>query len=393
MKNNLQSLLKSLPLYGFFFIAGFMVMIKTSQLPISQFLTRFGKDYGLVLVISLSLYVLAFIIIRGRIDWLNRHPPANLGKPQAEQKQKTADYRLRYIAGPGFFLSILGLCGFLYFAASRPLGYGFAIPVILFLAYLLLLANGANILLQDYLHFLRKRLAKSVDEVLAEGKAPVLYLRSFLDDEASAKRELSMLTEEEELTKAFGKIGPMVAIGKPGEVLPEVGAARAYFSNADWQAAVHHYMEISRLVVLRAGSSQGLIWEIRNSVQRLKPSQLILLIPFEKETYNQFRASIQSVFPKPLPEHPGHDAHRVNTSSSGQTQKISYGSLLGLIHFDDDWTAHFEKICADNVPEDFQMIGSPLVVEKVYLMLHYALRPIYAHLGLEWDNLGLPWKT
>jgi hypothetical protein len=229
--------------------------------------------------------------------------------------------------------------------------------------------------------------------VLAEGKAPILYLRSFLDDEVSAKREVALLTEEEELNKAFEEIGPMVAIGRPGEVLPEVGAARAYFSNADWQAAVHHYMEISRLVVLRAGLSKGLIWEIENSVQRLNPSKLILLIPFEKEAYDQFRASVQSLFPKPLPDHSGHDAHRATTNANGQIEKGKYGSLLGLIHFDEDWTAHFEKICADSLPEDYQMIGSQLVVQKVYLMLHYALRPIYARLGMEWDDLGLPWKT
>jgi hypothetical protein len=63
-----------------------------------------------------------------------------------------------------------------------------------------------------------------------------------------------------------------------------------------------------------------------------------------------------------------------------------------LIYFDDDWTAHFEKVCADNVPHEYEMIGSQYVAEMMYLMVHYALRPVYAHLGLAWDDLGLPWR-
>jgi hypothetical protein len=393
MKSILKSLLKSLLLYGFFVIAEFMVMVKTSQLPLGQFLTRFGKDYGLLLVISHSLYMLAYIGVQGRINWLNQHPPVDFGKPEAEQRQKTVDYWLRWIVGPAFLLSLVCLIGLMFYATSNNLGYRFGVPLILFLLHLLLVSNGLNLLIQDYQHFLRKCLAKTVDEVLAEGKAPILYLRSFQDDAVSARRETSLITEEEELNKAFERIGPLIAIGKPGEVLPEVGAARAYFSNADWQAAVHHYMEISQLVLLRAGSSQGLIWEIQNSVQRLQPSKLILLIPFEKEAYDQFRARIQSNFPKPLPEHPGHSVHREFVNAEDQTEKYKYGSLLGLIHFDQDWTAHFEKISAEKLPEDYQMIGNPLVAEKVHLMLHYALRPVYARLGLEWDDLGLPWKA
>jgi hypothetical protein len=156
-------------------------------------------------------------------------------------------------------------------------------------------------------------------------------------------------------------------------------------------------MDISRLIVLRAGLSQGLLWEIQNSVQRLDPAKLILLIPFMKADYNKFRTSVQSLFPKPLPDHPGHEVHRKITNAQGHTEENIFGSLFGLIHFDDDWTAHFEKICADNVPISGELLVSKMrdkskLADNVYLMMHYALRPVYARLGLAWDDLGVPWK-
>jgi hypothetical protein len=397
MKGILQSLLRSSLVYGFFLIFSGMTVIKASQLSIIQFLSQFWHGYGLLFMIPLALYILVFVIVQGRIDWINQHPQLSLTKQLAKQRQQTANTWLRWVAGPAFLFSILSLTGLSFFFASHSVRYIFAIPLTLLLLYVLLIASGLNSLLQSYLHFLRKRLAKTVDEVLAENKTPVLYLRSFLDDKVAAKRQAALLTEEEELNKAFAHIGPMIAIGKPGEILPEVGAARAYFTDDKWQAAVYHYMDISRLIVLRAGLSQGLVWEIKNSIQRLDPAKLVLLIPFEKESYDQFRARVQTLFPKPLPDHPGHDAHRTTIHSSGQTEKTVYGSLLGLIHFDDDWTAHFEKICADNVPISGELLVSKMrdksaLADNVYLMVHYALRPVYARLGLVWDDLGVPWQ-
>jgi hypothetical protein len=397
MKVILQSLLKSYIVYGFFLIFSTMAVIKTSQFSAIQFLGQFWHDYGVLFIVLHILYILAFVIVQGGINRINQHPPSLLDKQRASQIQQTANTRLGWV-GAAFLFSIVCLIGLTFYFANYSVAYAFAVPLTLFLLYLLLVASGTNILIQNYLHFLRKRLAKTVDEVLAENKAPVLYLRSFLDDKVAAKREVTLLTEEEELNKALGHIGPMIAIGRPGEVLPEAGAARAYFTDDQWQAAVHHYMDISRLIVLRAGLSQGLIWEIQNSIQRLDPSKLILLIPFEKEAYDQFRTRVQSLFPKPLPDHPGHDAHRMTINSSGQMEKGIYGSLLGLIHFDDDWTAHFEKICADHVPLSYEMLISPsvdkqLIDKNVYLMVHYALRPVYARLGLTWDDLGVPWKN
>ena len=398
MKVVLRSLFRSLLFYGFFFlfyvflfIGRMTKMMETSQLSGSQILGQVWHDYGWLLIIPHALYVLVFVVVQGRIHWLDQHPGSSIDDEQLKQAQQKANFLMRRVAGSGFLLGLVALGGLAFFFTK--LEYAISVPLALFFLYILLAASGLNTLAQNYLHHLRKRLAETVDEVLAENKAQVLYLRSFRDDAVAAQADASLLTEEEQLTKAFARIGPMIAIGRPGETLPEVGAARAYFTDDKWQAAVLHYMNISRLVVLRAGLSQGLIWEVQNSVRRLDPCKLVLLIPFEKKAYNQFRMQVQSLFPKPLPDHPGHNAHRVTGEDQAVIDRgLKYGSLLGLIYFDDDWTAHFEKVCADNVPHEYEMIGSQYVAEMMYLMVHYALRPVYAHLGLAWDDLGLPWR-
>jgi hypothetical protein len=399
MKTVRQTLNQSYLVYIFFVIFSGMAAVKTSQLSLIQFLIQFWRAYGLLFIILHILYILGFVKMQGRVNEMHQHPPSSLNKEQAKQKQQIAKLWLGRV-GITFALSVVSLIGLTFYFAGHTVGFAIAVPLTLFLSCLLLVSSGSNIIIQNYQHFLRKFLAKTVDEVLAENRAPVLYLRSFLDDKVAANRAVTMLTEEEEVNKAFEHIGPMIAIGRPGEVLPEAGAARAYFTDDQWQAAVYHYMDISRLVVLRAGLSKGLLWEIQNSTQRLDPSKLILLIPFKKEAYDQFRANVQSLFPKPLPEHPGHEVHRIIEESGydGQTReaKYTYGSLFGLIHFDDDWTAHFEKICADNLPLSGKLLVSKMadksmLASNVYLMVHYALRPVYTRLGLTWDDLGVPW--
>jgi protein-S-isoprenylcysteine O-methyltransferase Ste14 len=381
MKSISQALRKSTFLYVGLFIASIITVIKTVGLPIADFLLRFWKDCGLFLIITHVLYVVVFAILQGRIDKLNQHPPANVSRQESEQQQKKADTWMRWIAGPIWMGSLLALIGWVFYMVSHTVSYGVAVILTLFLLYVHLIGASMNTLSQNYLHYLRKRTAKTVDEVLASGQAPILYLRSFKDDEIAGKRDVTVLTEEEELTKAFERIGPMIAIGRPGETLPDTGAARAYFRDDEWQAAVHHYFDISRLVVLRAGLSQGLLWEIQNSIQLLDPAKLILLIPFLKNDYDQFRERVQPLFPKPLPDHPGHEVHLAIGGLSRQTENKIYGSLFGLIHFDADWTAHFEKIYADDLPYLHQMTD-----QMNYMMLHYALRPVYARLGLAWTN-------
>jgi TM2 domain-containing membrane protein YozV len=132
--------------------------------------------------------------------------------------------------------------------------------------------------------------ALDADQAMArDPRPPVLYLRSFADDGAALMGEQSFLerhgalivapvTPEQEMADILDAIGPVVAIGKPGEPLPELGAARLYVSDDQWQAKVDELMRVARLVVIRVGSSPGLLWEIEQALAHLPRQRVVLAL-------------------------------------------------------------------------------------------------------------------
>lgn len=117
----------------------------------------------------------------------------------------------------------------------------------------------------------------------------VLYLRSFDDDLRRASLEenqshppgpgavlpdllLSGRTDEEQLAAALASVAPLVAVGRPGEHLPLVGARRLYLPLDDWQDTVRQLMERARPVVMALGTGPGLMWELMEAVRILPPN-------------------------------------------------------------------------------------------------------------------------
>jgi hypothetical protein len=80
--------------------------------------------------------------------------------------------------------------------------------------------------------------AKSASDELASAGArrPILYLRSFEIDEDTSRPSileffgilLATSTPEQKLAQQLSRVGPVIAIGRPGEALPPLGAARFY---------------------------------------------------------------------------------------------------------------------------------------------------------------------
>ncbi len=132
--------------------------------------------------------------------------------------------------------------------------------------------------------------ALGADEAMArDPRPPVLYLRSFADDGETLMGEQSWwmrrgaaiaapVTPEQEMADLLDAVGPVVAIGKPGEPLPELGAARLYVSDDQWQAKVQELMKQARLVVVRLGASPGLLWEIEQALAHLPRQRLVLAL-------------------------------------------------------------------------------------------------------------------
>ncbi len=131
--------------------------------------------------------------------------------------------------------------------------------------------------------------APSAAEALAaDPRPPVLYLRSFRDDGQSLVADvrlaplrhvfgaLQLATPEQHCADELEALGPVIAIGKPGEPLPELGAARLYVAHDAWQQEVLRLMRNAALVVVRVGASPGVLWEIEQALTLLPRQRLVL---------------------------------------------------------------------------------------------------------------------
>jgi hypothetical protein len=212
---------------------------------------------------------------------------------------------------------------------------------------------------------------------IASGQDFVLYLRPFRSDEAlssigeaapamfNTALVMSKRTEEEQLREAVRPIGSLVAIGRPGEDVPYVGAMRGYLSADDWQETVLRLMGTARLVMLGIGHSSSLIWELTQATRHLPPERLLLLITGDEDEYRAFCAAYASYFPRGLPSNP--------------PARDPFISLKGAIYFAPDWTAHLAGFSLSTARTVFySQIESAFVNE---------LKPVYERLGARWPGM------
>lgn len=163
------------------------------------------------------------------------------------------------------------------------------------------------------------RAARQMDEKFRKSdKRPIFYLRSFgLDDAIGQPSIVDLLltaqsfNREQVMTAQMRRTGPVIAIGRPEERLPALGAVRFYVSHDLWQEKVADVATVARLVVWASGTTPGLQWEISHLVRSLPPEKLILwahphlldLDPAEREAeWSAFVDGLGQLFPKPLPK-------------------------------------------------------------------------------------------
>jgi hypothetical protein len=142
----------------------------------------------------------------------------------------------------------------------------------------------------------------------------VLYLRSFADDARSSLQPRSLLAAlhgifpdwtnlregwnwfhmmrpvrmirlffnigagfaEENYARAMGGIGRLVAIGRPNELIGVPGADRMYVRDPEWQAVVLDYLGRARAVILQPSGSDGVRWEIEQTMVLVPPHKVLL---------------------------------------------------------------------------------------------------------------------
>jgi len=134
----------------------------------------------------------------------------------------------------------------------------------------------------------RRMRAPSALEVLSGERAPVVLLRSFDDDDLidpsfSATTQIFPGRYEERLVRALRRIGPVVALGRPGEPEPELGASRLYVEDQHWQEAIRYLLREARAVVAIVGRTRGLWWEIELALSHVAPEKLIFFFPYPVE--------------------------------------------------------------------------------------------------------------
>src|SRR5215471_17028118 len=110
-------------------------------------------------------------------------------------------------------------------------------------------------------------------------------------------------TAESDLARALRPIGPLIAVGRPGEILPPVGAARLYVDHENWQQTVAELSKLAQLIVLRIGKTEGFSWEWKFVRENCDPQKvLIYLPPSDSDLYREFASTAgQASLPTSLP--------------------------------------------------------------------------------------------
>jgi hypothetical protein len=130
----------------------------------------------------------------------------------------------------------------------------------------------------------RRYFQVSADSLLsADKRPPVLFLRSFGDDErqhyANSQRALLDFSLETRLANHFHRFGPFIAIGSPRETIPQPGAARVLLRDDEWQERVLEWMKSSYLIIMYCGTTRWVNWELRQVIESGRATSLILMFP------------------------------------------------------------------------------------------------------------------
>jgi hypothetical protein len=217
------------------------------------------------------------------------------------------------------------------------------------------------------------RAKAAAQRIIADSKPDVLYLRAFETD-SSVSRYVrwsfllprliaGIVTEEEQLRDVLQPFGDLIAIGRPGEKLPTPGAARLYASDAQWQSVVSDQMRSAALVVIRAGHSTGLLWELKQAFETLDPRKLLILVMNMKaKNYAVFREDVGKMLGVVFP---------------ASNKFRGFRRLSGFVRFSSDWTPNVLRLYAPYLRRTIYKPYQPL--------FQYTLQPVFRDFGFAWQ--------
>lgn len=146
------------------------------------------------------------------------------------------------------------------------------------------------------------------DAQLRDQRPPTLFLRSFQDDETRLAPTSwfryvtggfrNALTLEEVLVDMLRHSGPVIAIGRPGELAAPLGAARAYYAHDAWQDAVLSMLQNAQRVVLVLGPTENIAWEFAKARDLGILEKLIVVLPPAPKGHQDRWSRLAEVFPQ-----------------------------------------------------------------------------------------------
>ena len=133
------------------------------------------------------------------------------------------------------------------------------------------------------MHYARRALARPAKHLTDGDSTPFLFLmRSFVDDHIALPSVTitNRPSLEMRISRAAQILGySTIAIGKPGEFLPPVGALREYASPGSWQARAQDLIRDAQAVLFVLSDSEGVRWELDTLVRQGQLRKLALIIP------------------------------------------------------------------------------------------------------------------
>jgi hypothetical protein len=204
------------------------------------------------------------------------------------------------------------------------------------------------------------------EEILAAnpGLQPVLYLRSFASDQRFADAEEAMADY------VFSGHAPFIAIGKPGDKLPPLGASRVYVDHNEWQNAVMQHLDRAQLVIILIGSTPGLGWELTECRQRIDPRRLLILVSANRTDYESFSSVAKNA--------------SIELPAISQLGNFAAGGLIGLVKFDKQWGPKycpFERLPTADYKRYHHQIRAPFF-DPPYAPMLYGIYAVARELGI-----------
>jgi len=231
--------------------------------------------------------------------------------------------------------------------------------------------GGALLVIGAALHqYVKKSLATQCAIRLGSPAAlpsgSVLYLRPFDTDGRMGGKFIAGRTYEENVLDALRRVGPAVALGRPGEEAAHAGALRVYHDDPQWQAAVEAYLGECALCVIMAGNTPGLEWELSRCIARLPPEKLLVFIPrFDNENrYSLLCQQLARLIPHAMP---------------------AYLRGTIFVRFDLDWCPHL--LCERDAPHWMvqKRMGLSLWRDDAALY-EVILAPVFVGIGIPYET-------